>query len=313
MSTATSPASDPLPSWNNGSVKAAILNFVEQITTEGTAEYLPPQERIATFDNDGTLWCERPFQVQAYFLLDRVKSIAAEKLELAEQQPFKALLEQDKATIATFGKQELITLFFATHTGMTLEEFQAIAVSWLNTAQHPRFQQLFKACVFQPMRELLDFLKAHGFKNFIVTGGGLEFVRAIAEEIYDIPPEQVIGSSSKLKFELRDNQPILTKLPELNSFDDRAVKVENIALHIGRRPVLAFGNSDGDLAMLQYTAASPGKRLALLLHHDDADREYAYDRDFKLSPLIEALDIVPQLNGGMIVSLKQDWNRVFTF
>ncbi len=304
---------DPLPSWNDGAVKAAILEFVNQVTREDSPTYVTPPERIATFDNDGTLWCEQPIQVQAFFLLDRVKAIATEQPKLAQQQPFKAILERDKATIATFSKKELVTLFFATHTGMTPEAFQDIAISWLNVAHHPRFQQLFKACVYQPMRELLALLKANRFRNFIVTGGGIEFVRAIAEEIYDIPPEQVIGSSSKLKFELQGDTPRLTKLPELNSFDDREVKVENIALHIGRRPLLAFGNSDGDLAMLQYTAAGSGNRLALLLHHDDSDREYAYDRDFKLSPLTVALDIVPKLNGGRVVSMKQDWNPVFSF
>lgn len=313
MSITASSAGDPLPSWNNGSIKAAILDFVAQITTEGGVDYVPPQERIATFDNDGTLWCEQAVPVQLYFLIDRVKAIAAEQPELAEQQPFKAVLEHDKAMLSTFGAKEVVALSFATHTGMTPEVFQEIAVSWLSKAQHPRFQQLFKACVFQPMRELLDFLKAHGFKNFIVTGGGVEFVRAFAEEIYNIPPERVVGSSSKLKFELQDNMPTLTKLPELNSFDDREVKVENIALHIGRRPLLAFGNSDGDLAMLQYTAAGTGKRLALLLHHDDQEREYAYDRNFKISPLNAALEVVPHLNGGLIVSVKQDWNTVFSF
>lgn len=306
-------ASDPLPSWQAGKIKSAILNFVQQIAIPGNPNYRSPAERIAVFDNDGTLWCEQPVQIQIFFLLDRIKQLPTENPALADQQPFKAILENDQAVISSFTKKELMTLFFGTHTGMSPEAFTEIASAWLDTSKHPRFQQLFKTCLFQPMRELLDFLKAHEFKNFIVTGGGMDFVRVISEEIYDIPVEQVIGSTSKVKYELVDDLPTLTKLPELNSFNDREVKVENISLHIGRRPLLAFGNSDGDLAMLRYTAAGEGKRLALLLHHDDADREYAYDRDFKLSPCIEALEVVPQLPGGMIVSMKQDWQKVFPF
>ncbi|HIK17383.1 MAG TPA: haloacid dehalogenase-like hydrolase [Leptolyngbyaceae cyanobacterium M33_DOE_097] len=313
MSEAVPDSRDPLPSWNRGFVKAAILDFVAQVTTEGTLTYKPPSQRIATFDNDGTLWCERPFLVQIYFLVDRIKAIAIDNPALANQQPFKAILENDRETIATFTKKELVALIFATHAGMPQEEFLAVAASWFNNAKHPHLQQLFKACIYQPMRELLDFLKAHEFKNYIVTGGGVDFVRVIADEIYGIPPEHVIGSSGKLKFELQGDTPMLTKLPELNSFNDREAKVENIALHIGLRPLLAFGNSDGDLAMLRYTAAGTGNRLALLLHHDDSDREYAYDRDFKISPLVEGLNVVPTLQGGMLVSMKQDWKRVFLF
>jgi phosphoglycolate phosphatase-like HAD superfamily hydrolase len=304
-------AIDPLPSWNKGATRDAILDFVQQVTTEGSPDYVPPSERIATFDNDGTLWCEQPNFVQGFFLLDRVKTITTEQPELAEQQPFKAVLENDKTTLATFGKKELVTLFFATHTGMTTEEFQPIAQSWFDSAVHPRFQRLFRDCAYQPQLELLDYLRANGFKTFIVTGGGNGVVRTVAESVYGIPPEQVIGSSGKTKLEWQDGKPVLVKQPELNNFNDRAEKVVNIELHIGRRPLLAFGNSDGDLAMLQYTAAGMGARLALLLHHDDAEREYAYDRDFKLSPLREALEEVPKLNGGHIVSMKQDFKQVF--
>ncbi len=306
-------ASDPLPSWRQGEIKSTILDFVQQIVTPGSPDYQLPAERIAVFDNDGTLWCEQPIQIQVFFLLDQIKKLPTENPVLAAQQPFKAVLENDKEMMSTFTKKELMTLFFGTHTGMSPEAFIKTATTWLDTSKHPRFQQLFKTCLFQPMRELLDFLKANEFQNFIVTGGGMDFVRAIAEEIYNIPAEQVIGSTSKVKYQLVDDLPVLTKLPEMNSFNDREVKVENIALHIGRRPLLAFGNSDGDLAMLHYTSAGEGKRLALLLHHDDADREYAYDRDFKLSPCIEALEVVPQLPGGMIVSMKQDWQKVFPF
>lgn len=302
-----------LSSWNEGATKAAILDFVRRVTTQGSPDFVPPSERIATFDNDGTLWCEQPNFVQGFFLIDRVKTITAEQPELAERQPFKAVLENDKPTLASFGKKELAVLIFATHTGMTPEEFRAIAQTWFESAMHPRFQRLFRECVYQPQLELLDYLRSHGFKTFIVTGGGSGVVRTVAESAYGIPPEQVIGSSSKTALEWRDGQPVLVKQPELNSFDDRAEKVVNIELHIGRRPILAFGNSDGDLAMLQYTAAGDGPRLALLLHHDDGDREYAYDRDFHLSPLRDALEEVPKLNGGHIVSMKQDFKQVFPF
>lgn len=303
----------PLPSWNEGTIKATILDFVCRVTTEGSPDFVPAPERIATFDNDGTLWCEQPNYVQAFFLLDRVKAITTQNPELAEQQPYKAILEHDRDTLATFGKKEIVTLGFATHTGVTTEEFETIAKTWFDSAQHPRFHHLFRECVYQPHLELLTYLRAHGFKTFIVTGGGNGFVRAIAESTYGIPPEQVIGSSSKLKLERQDGKLALMKLPELNSFDDRDEKVVNIELHIGRRPILAFGNSDGDLAMLQYTAAGDGARLALLLHHDDSEREYAYDRDFKFSPLREGLEAVPKLNGGHIVSMKQDFKQVFPF
>lgn len=308
-----SPPITPLFSWNKGAIKTAILDFVRRVTTEGSPDFVPPSERIATFDNDGTLWCEQPNYVQAFFLLDRVKAITKQIPELADQQPYKAILEHDRDTLTTFGKKEIVTLGFATHTGMTTEEFETIAKTWFDSAQHPRFHHLFRECVYQPQLELLIYLRAHGFKTFIVTGGGNGFVRAIAESTYGISPEQVIGSSSKLKLERQDGKLALMKLPELNSFDDRDEKVVNIELHIGRRPILAFGNSDGDLAMLQYTAAGTGTRLALLLHHDDGDREYAYDRDFKFSPLREGLEAVPKLNGGHIVSMKQDFKQVFPF
>lgn len=312
-SSPNSSANTPLFSWNEGVTKTAILDFVHRVTTQDSPDFVPPSERIATFDNDGTLWCEQPNFVQGFFLIDRVKTITTEQPELAEQQPFKAVLKNDTTTLATFGKKELVTLVFATHTGMTPEEFQSIAQTWFDSAMHPRFQRLFRDCVYQPQLELLDYLRANGFKTFIVTGGGSGVVRTVAESIYGISPEQVIGSSGKTKLERQDGKPVLVKQPELNNFNDRAEKVVNIELHIGRRPLLAFGNSDGDLAMLQYTAAGTRARLALLLHHDDGDREYAYDRDFKLSPLREALEEVPKLNGGHIVSMKQDFKQVFPF
>jgi phosphoserine phosphatase len=303
----------PLPSWNEGVIKTAILDFVRRVTTAGSPDFVPVAERIATFDNDGTLWCEQPMIVQGFFLIDRIKTITTQNPELAAQQPYKAILERDRETLATFGKKEIVTLGFATHTGITTEEFEAIAKNWFTSAAHPRFHHLFQECIYQPQRELLDYLRGYGFKTYIVTGGGVGFVRAIAETIYGIPPEQVIGSSGKLKLEQQGGQLTLMKLPELNSFDDREEKVVNIELHIGRRPILAFGNSDGDLAMLRYTAAGAGARLALMLHHDDGDREYAYDRDFIISPLRDGLEEVPKLNGGHIVSMKQDFKQVFPF
>lgn len=301
---------NPLPSWNDTATKQAILSFVSTITDESSPDYVPPPERIATFDNDGTLWCEQPIQVQVFFLVDRVHQITEQQPELREQQPYKAMLEKDWQTLRTFGKKGLLTLFFATHSNLSIDEFQAIAQPWLGSATHPRFQRLYPRCVYQPMLELLAYLRANAFKNYIVSAGGIEFMRAFAEETYGIPPEQVIGSSDQIHFEMQQGKPVLIKQPELGNFNDRAEKPVNIALRIGRRPILAAGNSDGDLAMLQYTMAGKGARLALLLHHDDAEREYAYDRDFALSPLREGLEEVPKI-GGHLISMKQDFAQVF--
>lgn len=300
----------PLPSWNDGAAKAAILDFVARVTKEGGPDYVRPAERIATFDNDGTLWCEQPLQVQVFFLIDRVKELAARDPGMGQRQPFKALLERDLKTLHDLGKKGLLELFFATHAGVTDEHFAEIARTWLGHAKHPKFGALFKGCVYRPQIELLDYLHTNDFRTFIVSGGGVDFMRAFAEATYGIPPERVIGSSVKTRFDSGDDPSSLTKLGELNSFDDREVKVQNINLHIGRRPILAFGNSDGDLAMLRYTLAGKGARLALLVHHDDAVREVAYDRDFKLSPLAEALDKASEY-GVTLVSMKNDWKTVF--
>jgi hypothetical protein len=299
-----------LTSWNEGAAKSAIVDFVARVAKQGGSEYVPPAERIATFDNDGTLWCEQPVQVQVYFLIDRVKALAAKDPSLKDRQPYKALLEHDRATLHALGKKGLLELFFSTHTGMTEEEFEVVAREWFGTATHPKFGRLFKQCTYRPQVELLEYLRANGFKTFIVSGGGIDLMRAFAEEAYGIPREQVIGSSVKLKFDTKDGRSVLVKAAELASFDDREVKPQNIALHIGRRPILAFGNSDGDLAMMRYTLSGPGARLALLLHHDDAEREVAYDRDFRLSPLVEALDKA-QAYGITVVSMKRDWVNVF--
>ena len=299
-----------LPSWRDGAARSTIIDFVARVTRDGGADYVPPAARIATFDNDGTLWCEQPLQVQFFFARDRLHALAKQDPAIAQQQPFKAFLERDMATIESLGKKGLFEVAAATHSGVTEDEFDRLARTWLASAKHPKLGRLFTELVYQPQLELLQYLRTHGFKTFIVSGGGLDLMRAFAEEVYGIPPEQVIGSSVKTRFEVRDGRGVLAKLAELNSFDDREVKPQNIQLHIGRRPILTFGNSDGDLAMLRYTKSGSGARLALLLHHDDAEREFAYDRAFKLSPLADALDNAAQY-GIEVVSMKRDWSAVF--
>ncbi len=299
-----------LPSWNDGRARSAILGFIERVTAEGTSDYVPPADRIAVFDNDGTLWCEQPVPVQAFFLFDRIKQLATRDTSLYQQQPFKAFLEHDTDAIANLGKRGISEVFFATHAGMSEEEFDRAASQWFERARHPKFDRRFLECVYQPQLELLELLRAHDFRTFIVTGGGMDFVRTFAEGTYGIARERVVGSSVKLHFELRPGRALLWKSNALNSFDDRDAKPENIGLHIGRRPLLAFGNSDGDLAMMLYSRNGPGPRLALLLHHDDAEREFAYDRDFHVSPLADALDRAEEL-GVTVVSMKQDWKQVF--
>jgi len=302
---------EPLPSWNNGAPKSAILGFVERVTTDGGAEFVPPAERIATFDNDGTLCCEQPLQMQFFFLFDRVKEFAGKDPALSGRQPFKAVLEHDYSTLFGLGREALLELVFATHAGITDEEFDQFARGWLASAKHPRFDRLHKECVYRPQLELLAYLREHGFKTYIVTGSGIDFIRAFADEVYGIPREQVIGSSAKLRYDVTDRgEASLMKLPELNNFNDRDAKPLNIGLHIGRRPALVFGNSDGDLPMIRYAKSGRGPRLALLLHHDDAEREAAYDREFRLSPLAEALDKAEEY-GITRVSMKRDWKEVF--
>ncbi|NEX91716.1 HAD family hydrolase [Caulobacter sp. 17J65-9] len=300
----------PLPSWNDGAAKSAILDFVARVTTPGGPDFVPAEERLATFDNDGTLWCEQPLQTQVFFLIDRVKALAASDPGLKDRQPYKALIEQDFKTLLGFGKQALLELAFATHAGMTEEAFEEIARNWLATAKHPKLGRRFTDCTYRPQLELLDHLRANGFKTCIVTGGGVDFVRTISAAVYGVPREQVIGSSVKTRFEMQDGRGQLVKLAQLGSFNDAEAKPQNISLQAGRRPLLAFGNSDGDLAMLRYTKTGPGARLALLLHHDDADREVAYDRDFGLSPLSEGLDRATDY-GLTLVSMKRDWATVF--
>jgi phosphoserine phosphatase len=300
---------DHLPSWNDGAVKSAILDFVARVTTEG-ADFVPPAERIATFDNDGTLWCEQPLQVQFFFGHHRLQALAEKDPSLKERQPFKAYLERDAKTMHDLGKKGLFEVGAFAHAGMTEDEFDTYARDWLAKAKHPKLGRLFTELTYKPQVELLQFLRDNGFKIFIVSGGGIDLIRCFAEERYGIPRDQVVGSSVQTRFEMRDGRGELVKIAEIDSFDDREVKPHNIGLHIGRRPILAFGNSDGDLAMLRYTKTGSGPRLALLIHHDDAEREFAYDRDFKLSPLVEALDKSGEY-GITIVSMKRDWNTVF--
>lgn len=301
---------DPLPSWNEGATRSAIVDFVASVTKEGGPDYVPVAERIATFDNDGTLWCEQPLQVQFFFGRDRLNALAEADPSLKKRQPFKAYLERDMPTIMEFGKKGLLEVAAFVHAGMTADEFQVHAREWLATSRHPKLGKPFTALTYLPQVELLNYLRTNSFKTFIVSGGGIDLIRAFAEERYGIPPEQVVGSSVKTRFEMRESRGEIVKLPELNSFDDREVKPANINLHIGRRPILAFGNSDGDLAMLRYCKSGSGLRLALILHHDDDAREFAYDRDFKLSPLVEALDKAHEY-GITLVSMKNDWNNVF--
>ncbi|MBV8794527.1 MAG: haloacid dehalogenase-like hydrolase [Hyphomicrobiales bacterium] len=302
--------SSPLATWNDGAAKSAILDFVARVTDEGGAEFVPPAERIATFDNDGTLCCEQPLQIQFYFAFGRVKELAAKDPTMTERQPFKAVLEHDYSTLFGLGLQALYELAFATHAGVTDEEFIEVARGWLATAKHPKIGRLFKQCVYQPQVELLAYLRQNGFKTYIVSAGGADFMRAFVDEAYGIPREQVIGSSVKLRYDAGGDRVSLSKLSELNIFNDREAKPLSIGLHVGRRPLLAFGNSDGDLAMMRYAKSGLGPRLALLLHHDDAIREAAYDREFRLSPLAEALDKAEDY-GFTIVSMKQDWKVVF--
>jgi len=303
----TAPA---LPSWREGAAKAALLDFVARATKEGGADFVAPADRVATFDNDGTLWCEQPMQAQVFFAQARLCELADADPPMKERQPFKAFLEHDLKTIAALGKQAVFEVAFATHAGLTEEEFDAVATRWLASAKNPRNDRLFTHCTYRPQHELLDLLRANAFRVFIVSGGGVDLIRGFAEERYGIPRENVVGSSVKTRFEMRDGRAQIVKLAEIDSFDDREEKVHNIGLHIGRRPILAFGNSDGDLAMLRYTKTGPGPRLALLLHHDDAEREFAYDREFRLSPLVEALDHAADY-GITVVSMKNDWVSVY--
>jgi phosphoserine phosphatase len=299
-----------LDSWKDTEPKARIAAFVDSICDEQSPDFLPPSQRIAVFDNDGTLWSEQPFYFQGLFLFDRVRELVAEHPEWHETQPFKSVLERDWHTLGQLGVKALLELAMATHGGMTTTEFEHIAKGWLAKARHPQLGRPFTKLIFQPMIELLNYLRAHEFKTFIVSGGGIEFVRTFSEYAYGIPPEQVVGSSIVTEYEVRDGGPVLVRLPKLNFLDDNAGKPVGINQHIGRRPVAAFGNSDGDLQMFEWVMAGEGPRLCCLLHHDDADREFAYDRESAAGRLDKALSEAAQ-RGITVVSMKRDWKRVY--
>ncbi|KQV79615.1 haloacid dehalogenase [Rhizobium sp. Root1220] len=303
--------SDPLPSWSDTAPKAAIVSFVEKVTKQGSPDFVREPERIAVFDNDGTLWVEHPMYTQLAFALDRVKALAPQHPEWKNVQPFKAVLEGDMKTLAGSGEKGLLELIMVTHAGMTTGEFQKIVTDWLSTARDPRFKRPYTELVYQPMVELLSYLRGNGFKTFIVSGGGVEFMRPWTEKAYGVPPEQVVGSSIKTEFKMQDDTPTLYRLPELNFIDDKAGKPVGINQQIGRRPIAAFGNSDGDLEMLQWTTmVGAPARLGILVHHTDADREYAYDRKTEFGRLDKALDAAP-IAGWTVIDMKADWKQIF--
>jgi phosphoglycolate phosphatase-like HAD superfamily hydrolase len=303
---------DRLPSWNDGPAKAGIVDFVQRVTEAGSPDFVPPDQRITVFDNDGTLWVEQPLYTQMAFAVDRIRILARQHPQWRTTQPFAAVLEDDPEALRKLDGKAWTQLIVASHTGMTTAAFKQIAADWLATARHPRFRRPYTELVYQPMRELLDYLRAGGFKTYIVSGGGIDFIRVFAEKLYGIPPEQVIGSSFKTKFVLRDGRPAIMRLPAMDFFDNRENKPVGINLHIGRRPIAAFGNSDGDLAMLQWTAASRGTHLCLYVHHTDARREWDYDRDSSIGRLDKGLREA-RARGWIIVDMARDWNRVFPF
>jgi len=303
-------AAEALPSWQDGPAKQRIVGFVQAVSTVGGKEYVAPAERIAVFDNDGTLWSEQPTYFQLAFALDRVKELAPAHPDWKTTQPFKAALEGDMKALAATGEKGIAELLAVTHAGMTTEEFAAIVREWVRTAKHPTLKRPYTELTYAPMRELLDYLRANGFQTWIVSGGGVEFMRVITEELYGVPPQQVVGSSIKTRYEVRNGQPAIVRLPEIDFIDDKAGKPIGIHKAIGRRPVAAFGNSDGDFEMLEWTTASPGARLGVIVHHDDAAREFAYDRSSHIGKLARGLDEAPQ-RGWTVVSMRNDWKTVF--
>ena len=301
---------DPLPSWNEGPSKESILRFVEAVTAEGGAEFVPPVDRIAVFDNDGTLWSEKPFYFQVAFALDRVKALAPQHPEWQDQEPFRAVLDGDIAGALKGGMKAILDILVATHGGDTTDEFEQVVLDWIASARHPRTGRLYTEMVYQPMLELLETLRANDFRTCIVSGGGIEFMRAWVEDVYGIPPEQVLGSSIETKFEMRESGPVLVRIPKVDFVDDNEGKPVGIHKFIGRRPILAFGNSDGDHQMLQWTAAGEGTRFMGLVHHTDADREWAYDRDSMVGRLDKALDEA-QEKGWTVVDMAREWRLVY--
>ena len=303
-------AADPLPSWNNNAPKKAIMEFVAAVTNKNSKDYVEPADRIATFDNDGTLWIEYPMYTQALFVFDRIKSMSPQHPEWKALQPFKGVLEGDMEAVGATGMKGLMEMIIATHSGMTAVEFEQVASKWLATTKQPRFKRLYTELVYQPQLELLDYLRENGFRTFIVSGGGVAFMRPVTQEIYGIPPEKVIGSSIVTEYQVKDGKPELIRMPKINFINDKEDKPVGIYQHIGQQPILAFGNSDSDMAMVEYTTSGKGRRLGLFVHHTDADREYAYDRASKVGKLDKALDQA-DAKGWIIVDMKNDWKTVF--
>ncbi len=310
--TNVSVAADSLPSWNETAPKKAIVTFVERVTKEGSPDFVPEAERIATFDNDGTLWAEQPIYFQLLFAIDRVNALAPQHPEWNTQEPFASLLKGDMKRALEGGEHAILEIVMSTHAGMTTQAFEKIVTDWITTAKHPTTGRLLTEMVYQPMLELLAYLRANDFKTFIVSGGGIEFMRPWTQKVYGIPPEQVIGSSIKTKYELRDGKPVIARLPELNFIDDKAGKPVGIHQHIGRRPILAGGNSDGDFEMLEWTTAGTGLRFGLIVHHTDDKREWAYDGDSHIGRLDRGLDEGPR-RGWTIVNMRDDWRVIFPF
>ena len=309
---ASKPAVDPLPSWNDGVSKHRIVEFVDSVTDSNGNDFVPKNKRIATFDNDGTLWSEKPTYFQLLFILDRVKIMAAEHPEWKNTQPFQAVLENDMAAVKAAGEHGLIELAMATHAGMTTGEFEVIVNEWLATARHPTSAQPYNAMVFQPMLELLDYLRANNFKVFIVSGGGLEFMRPWTEAVYGIPPDQVVGSNIETHYELRDGKPVLVRDPKLHFINDNVTKPVAINRFIGQRPIFAAGNSDGDFEMLKWTTSGKGQRLGLIVHHTDEQREWAYDRESSEGRLVRGLDEADE-NGWLIIDMAKDWGVIYPY
>jgi hypothetical protein len=307
----TAYAQDPLPSWNDGPAKKSITEFVAKVTREGSPDFVAPEKRIATFDNDGTLWCEQPMYFQLLFALDRVKALAPKHPEWKTKEPFASLLKGDVKGALAGGEHAMLEIIIVTHAGMTTAEFEKIVADWIAIAKHPKLKRPYTECVYQPMVELLAYLRANGFETFIVSGGGIEFMRPWTEKVYGIPPGQVVGSSIKTKYEMRDGKPVLMRLPEMNFIDDKTGKPIGINSHIGRRPIAAFGNSDGDQQMLEWTQAGDGARLMMLVHHDDAVREFAYGAESRIGTFSDALMAEAKKNGWTIISMKNDWKTIF--
>ena len=303
-------AADPLPSWNDTAPKKAIIAFVEDVTKPGSRDFVPVEERIATFDNDGTLWAEQPIYFQYYFVFDRIKALASQHPEWINQEPFASVLKGDLNSALAGGDHALMAMLMATQSGITTDEFKKVVKYWISTARHLKTKRLYTEMVYQPMLELLVYLRANGFKTYIVSGGSVEFMRPWSERVYGIPPEQVIGTSTKMKFELRNGMPVLVELPELNFIDDREGKPVGIESYIGRRPIASFGNSDGDLQMMQWTAAGSGARFCLYVHHTDVEREWAYDRQSVIGRFDKALDEA-LAKGWIIVDMKNDWKIIY--